>query len=165
MRLNIIPFPQLRKDFSIDGFLAFAARAIYVDQDQMLRNENRYRFTLAHEVAHLILRSKVYEEARIKTLPEYLAFQDAVDPDVRDAHEWQALNLAGRILLPKGPFIAACEKKLAPLRRKLPAKYEPRTLCGILANRVAPTFKVSYQTAETRLWGDGLCTNVGITKP
>jgi hypothetical protein len=51
LRLNIIPFPQLRKDFSIDGFLAFAAWAIYVDQDQMLRNENRYRFTLAHEVA------------------------------------------------------------------------------------------------------------------
>jgi hypothetical protein len=131
----------------------------------MLRNENRYRFTLAHEAAHLVPHRKVYEEARIKSLPEYLAFQDAVDPDVRDAHEWQALNFGRPNTPSQGPFIAACEKKLAPLRRKLPKQYEPRTLCGILANRVAPTFKVSYQTAETRLWGDGLCTNLGITKP
>ena len=64
-----------------------------------------------------------------------LRFHSSLDDEVIDDFEFQARNLAGRILLPEAQFLSAA-------RTALP--------------------KAQHQVAETRLWGDDLCTRIGM---
>jgi Zn-dependent peptidase ImmA (M78 family) len=154
--LDIIPFPDLRQNWDVDGFLAFACNAIYVDQWQMVNRVRRYRFTIAHELAHLILHSDLYEEAGIGDLEDYLAYQESLDPDLRDACEYQAMNLAGRILLPRPSFTTACRRVLDSVRAKLTQVKDWNTVGELVASRVAPEFEVSDEVASRRLFKDRL---------
>jgi Zn-dependent peptidase ImmA (M78 family) len=55
LRINIIPFPSLYKSFEINDFISHDFRKIYVDEYLYLNLEPQYRFTLAHELGHMVL--------------------------------------------------------------------------------------------------------------
>lgn len=154
--LDIVPFPDLRKNWEIDGFLGYERKAIYVDQFQMMNRLTRYRFTLAHEVGHLLLHEDLYKEANIVSLEDYLQFQQKLDSDLRDAYEFQAMNLAGRILLPQRPFMTACRSLLQEVRPKLPEVADWTVVGELIGRRVAPAFEVSDEVAGRRLFKDRL---------
>jgi len=160
--LNIIPFPNLKRNSQIDGFLAFDCSAIYVDQYQLEHHPSRYRFTLAHELSHLILHKDIYREASIETLDDYIRWHEELDEYVRSAYEFQAMNLAGRILLPKTTFLSTCERHLSPLRAQIPEEADPSLVCELLGAKVAPEFAVSDEVTFRRLWRDGLCEDLGL---
>ena len=50
--VDIVPIPNLQKDFEIEGFTSSDLKAIYVDQFILSERPARYRFTLAHEIGH-----------------------------------------------------------------------------------------------------------------
>jgi len=162
LNLNIIPFPNLKRNSQIDGFLGFDCSAIYVDQYQLEHYPSRYRFTLAHELSHLILHRDIYHEAGIETLDDYIRWHEELDEYVRSAYEFQAMNLAGRILLPKTTFLSTCERHLSPLRAQIPEEADPSLVCELLGAKVAPEFDVSDEVAFRRLWRDGLCEDLGL---
>jgi hypothetical protein len=162
LHLNIIPFPNLSREFDVDGFLTVASDAIYVDQRQMLNQQTRFRFTLAHEVGHWILHRDLYEGANVQDLNGYLCFYASLDESVIDDFEFQARNLAGRILLPEAQFLSAALTSLSKARKMLPSNASDKLVCGAIARLVAPGFNVHHQVAETRLWGDDLCTRLGM---
>ena len=60
----IVPVERLWKDFDTDGWLSKDLSTIYVDEVQMTDYETRYRFTLVHEVAHLLLHAASLWHAR-----------------------------------------------------------------------------------------------------
>ena len=160
--LDIIPFPDLKRCRDLDGFLSSDGEAIYVDQAQLEKSLHRYRFTLAHEVSHLLLHLDLYREAAPKTLAEYLAFQESFDGDLRNAYEFQAMNVAGRILLPRAPFVRCAGAVLSGLQARIRETADARTICELLASHVAPRFEVSEEVAFRRLWGDRLCDEIGL---
>ncbi len=53
--IDIVPFPNLQGDFDIDGFMSGDLSRIYIDDFIFKKRPFRYRFTLAHEIGHLIL--------------------------------------------------------------------------------------------------------------
>lgn len=163
--LNIVPFPNLKAEFDVDGFLTFVPTTIYVDQQQMERQEARYRFTLAHEVGHWLLHRDLYSDAGITDLASYVAAYEAMDDDAQKDMEFQARNLGGRILLPREPFVGALTEAFEPFRAKVPKDADVRLVCARLAKLLGPRFNVSEQVIETRLAGDGLCQEVGLRKP
>ena len=57
------------------------------------------------------------------------------------------MNLAGRILLPKGTFVEACARVLAPLRKRIPTGADLSLLCELIAARMGPQFEVSEEVA------------------
>lgn len=61
LKLDIVPTPGLLKGFEIDGFLTRDFSSIYVDDFVQSNRPTRYRFTLAHEVGHLILHKELLE--------------------------------------------------------------------------------------------------------
>ena len=162
--LNIVPFPGLARDWHVDGFLTFIPDTIYVDQRQMETQETRYRFTLAHEVGHWILHRDLYNDEKVSDLEAYLRMYEAMDDEDLSACEFQARNLGGRILLPRAPFLEVVEQAFKPLRPKVPQKADTKLVCGRLAKVVAPRFNVHEQVIETRLFGDGLCEEIGLWK-
>src|SRR5258706_1033259 len=105
LKLNIVPLPNLYKDLGIEGFLSMSHREISVDQTQLESFETRLRFTLAHEVGHMLLHRELYEGLAIRSLEDWMGFLETVDPGLISDYEWQARNLAGRILVPEVPLI------------------------------------------------------------
>jgi hypothetical protein len=65
LKMDIIPIPGL-KDISvdagldIDAFISSDLKSITIDQYTMEKRENRYRYTLAHEIAHKLLHEDIY---------------------------------------------------------------------------------------------------------
>jgi IrrE N-terminal-like domain len=140
--------------------LTFGQDAIYVDSEQMERYPNRYRFTLAHEVGHKLIHSEMYVEAGVTDLDGYLDFLANMDETVRSKFEWQAQNLAGRILLPTEAFLSSCREAMAPFRVKVGGIADQDAICDFFSRHVASDFEVSHYVVKKRLWSDGLWPQV-----
>jgi len=67
MGFNIFPFPRLFKDFGLNGFLSADMSTIYVDEVQYDQYNEKYRYTLAHELGHYVLQKSVYENLPYKS--------------------------------------------------------------------------------------------------
>jgi hypothetical protein len=65
LRMDIIPLPGLKTisrqaGLDADAFISSDFSSITVDQFILERRINRYRFTLAHELGHMVLHSEYY---------------------------------------------------------------------------------------------------------
>jgi Zn-dependent peptidase ImmA (M78 family) len=98
LHLNIIPVPNLRL-YDIDGALSQDFSEIYVDEYVYNYRPNRYRFTLAHEVGHLVLHKSDLENDEIHTISDWLTYAKAV-AKVGDWFETQAYFFARHVLMP-----------------------------------------------------------------
>ena len=99
--LDIVPLPNLYTDFRISGFLAFDRSAIYVDEKQFSFYPEKYRFTLAHEVGHLILHGECFEEISWNNLDEYIDSIMSLDREMLDRLEVQGNLFAEQVLVPE----------------------------------------------------------------
>ncbi len=77
--LDIVPMPNLYRDHGIEGFLTSDMTTIYVDNIQYEQYEQKYRFTLAHEVGHCVLHSKILREVSWRSIDEYVTTRLAID--------------------------------------------------------------------------------------
>jgi len=100
LRLDIIPIPGLHKAFDVDGFLSSDCKSISVDEGVYQSRPGRYRFTLAHEIGHLILHKDVYEEYKFKNVTEWKEFIEEFPEKEYSWFEWQAYEFAGLVLVP-----------------------------------------------------------------
>ena len=154
--LNVIPLPNLHRDFQIESWLSHDTRAIDVDLRQCEEMETRYRFSLAHEVGHLLLHADLYRGSRLTSFADWFAFQEGLDPILRDTLEWQARSLAGRILVPAEPLVTRAQAMVDHVRRRLPRAVIREALYGSISIRLADVFKVHEEAVRIRLSGDGL---------
>jgi len=154
--LNIVPLPNLYRDFQIESWLSHDTQTIYVDLRQCEEMETRYRFSLAHEVSHLLLHADLFRGSRLDSFADWIAFQEGLDPVLRDNLEWQARSLAGRILVPGGPLVAHAQAMVDRARRRLPHQVSPQALYGSISIPLAALFKVHEEVVRIRLSGDGL---------
>ena len=152
--LNIIPEENLYKEFATDGWLSHDQSAIHVDANQISASGFRYRFTLAHETAHLLLHSGLYRNRVFDSTEGWIQFREEYDPDYLDALGWQADNVAGRILVPTESLAREAQLLLDDRSSKIPSDIEPSVLWGFLANPLARTFLVSDKVVEIRLRRD-----------
>ena len=69
--LNIFPFPNLQETFDIEGFISGDLTVIYVDEFIYNHRLSRYRFTLAHEMGHVVFHSDLISsiQNRLYTYP------------------------------------------------------------------------------------------------
>jgi hypothetical protein len=101
MGLEIHPVPGLSK--FAEGFLPRAGKRIFVDEDQILRYERRYRFTLSEELAHHLLIAEIFPD---KSEKEIAAAIDGFDEAEYCDFERNAKYLASALLMPRSKFIA-----------------------------------------------------------
>lgn len=92
--------PNLYKDFSVDAYITDDCSVIVVDEHSFFKQEERARFTIAHELSHCILHKDFLEQFGINNLEDFLVYQEAVDPAWRKTIEIQAYILAGYLLMP-----------------------------------------------------------------
>jgi len=99
-RMDIVPIPSLKTAFDIEGCSAFDFTAIYVDQYVYEQIYNRYRFTLAHELAHKIMHHEYYNKLKFSSVSEWANVVDQLDPLDHSKMEYQANMFAGLVLVP-----------------------------------------------------------------
>ena len=152
--LDIIPIPGLKQGYGIDAFMAVDLQSITVDEYVYARVENRYRFSLAHETAHLVLHRDLFPPSDEQTIDGYMARVRNMSETAYTRLEWQADELAGQILVPQ-PQLR--ERFLEASRMAEQYGLSPNgEALYYIANYLGRQFKVSSKTMEIRIKRDAL---------
>ena len=74
--------------------------AIRVDDYVWKHSQNRYRFSLAHEIAHAVLHAWIYRQLTFANIAEWKAVQESIPDREYSSLEFQANEFAGLVLVP-----------------------------------------------------------------
>jgi hypothetical protein len=99
--IDIVPMPGLQAGFDTVAFLTRDLLEIRVDEYVYLKRPNRYRFSLAHELAHRILHADLYRQLDFETIEQWKHVMGNVIPeDQRRFLDFHANSFAGLTLVP-----------------------------------------------------------------
>jgi hypothetical protein len=100
-KIDIVPIPGLTDLLDVDAFPASNLREFFIDDFVYRRRPNRYRFSLAHEIAHVLIHADIFKQLKVSTIKEWkVVVGGAIPEDQYSWIEWQAYSLAGLILVP-----------------------------------------------------------------
>lgn len=159
LKINIVPFPNLFRNFEINAFTSSDLRTIYVDEYLYTNLEPQYRFTLAHEFGHITLHKYIYEKVSIERLDDWKRFISEVDEKEYRKLEIQANNFAGLLLVPEdileGYFISQI-KSLSKSFEKVEREKFKRDdyldlVVDLVSHNLASVFLVDHQVIRIRL--------------
>jgi hypothetical protein len=167
MGLEIIPVPGLR-DLAGEtgtGTESFTdTRAIYVDQRIMERVPVRYRFSLAHEVGHIVLHGSILDAHRFGSVAEWKDFMCRVHLDDHFRMEYQASAFAGHLLVPTGHLARLVRQGIPSVESMVNearalgfdrSQYLPNAL-AVLTDQMRGAFDVSADVLRRRIGKEGL---------
>jgi hypothetical protein len=158
MRLEIIPWRDLRSITGVDAFVTRDCSMLYVDAEDYTRDLPYLKFTFAEEAAHVWLHGELLRSERISTDADWLLLRRAVKSDSR--FELQAKDLAGLILVPPKALESACGRICQDAREALheSGQISNDVMRRVVMEQLCELFKVSARVIEIRmnydrLWG------------
>jgi Zn-dependent peptidase ImmA (M78 family) len=145
----------LREQLDIDALLMGDLKSILVDNRDFMspRLEYRVRFSVAHEIGHLILHRDIYAGLQHATAAEWFDYIAAI-PEVEYSWvEWQAYEFAGRLLVPPSPLREALQSAIKTAEAAGFSDWlaADETALDYIATRIAPKFGVSTEVIAKRL--------------
>ena len=153
--------PQLFSKIGMDAALASDLKSLYIDEDSYLKWESgvhwiekRMRFSIAHELGHLILHGDKIKGDGFQTLEDFKRW--AGSPENYNTAEYQADEFAGRLLVP----IDLLNEEFDRFRQKA-EQFDPNWMGiagmrGRIAEQIAPRFGVNSQVIEVRFDREGI---------
>jgi Zn-dependent peptidase ImmA (M78 family) len=151
--LDIVPVTGFHEACGVDAFTTTDMTEIHVDEYMQAQRETRYRFTLAHEIGHIVLHREYYKKHRWTSIDEWKRAMDEIDNEAWRWMEWHANVFAALVLMPDELFpddVQSCEEMIAlhdcDLRKRNPSAYE-----DFLAECLAQKFQVSPDAAGHHL--------------
>jgi hypothetical protein len=158
--INLDPIQGLKTSGDIEALLLGTLDTIVVDSAQFLddRFQNRMRFSLAHEVGHLILHSEIIKKLRPASIEEWIEMMDVLDNEEYAAIEQQAYEFAGRLLVPLPNLICELKGKKYLVDKLLSNHPEisEQAIIESLSNSICKKFGVSYYVIAKRIKVEGL---------
>lgn len=100
LRIKLSTVINLKTEYGCDGFINSDFTEITLDDEVFNKYEERARFTIAHELGHKFLHSRIYQQFKISTKNEYLNFQNRISEDDQKWLEIQAHIFAACVLVP-----------------------------------------------------------------
>ena len=153
--INIVPVLGLQREFEVEGFLSGDLKDIYVDEYVYTDRITRYRFTLAHEIGHIVLHRHLYDKHRFTSIHGWQEFINSMTEEQHSWLEYQGYAFAGLVLVPK--------EKLLPVRDRVDKKDGDKGISmeknwdfawELLTEHVAKAFLVSPDVVEKRVEKD-----------
>ncbi len=151
MDIAIFAVPGIKSLIGVDAFISSDFSQITVDEDCFVRFPERTRFSIAHEVGHLILHKDWYEKYGPKNFEDYLSSHDKADEQIYKFTEIQAQTFAGLILVPTKLLLNELEKRLG----RIPSLESPEILAPAVQD-LPEIFKVSDAVILRRLQKEGI---------
>jgi len=152
MGIHVVPEPGLEAQFGIGAFLSRDLSEIRVDERIYERNENRYRFSLAHEVAHILLNHQEILSDASESDGLIRSYQDLPSP-VYKRIEFQASRVAGHLLVPVNSLRNEFRGLMAQFESEDVSQQEKVDAAEVI---LAKTFKVARLTLHIQLEQAGL---------
>ncbi|MFH1566216.1 MAG: ImmA/IrrE family metallo-endopeptidase [bacterium] len=146
MGVSVFAIPNIKYLLGIDAFISADFTQLTVDEDCFTKFPERTRFSIAHEVGHLVLHKEWYTNHGPKDLVNYLNFSNKVDNQVYKYIEIQAQTFAGLVLVPKKPLFGELRKRLG----RIPSLEPPEILIPIIQD-LPEIFRVSDAVILRRL--------------
>lgn len=159
LKMDIVPFPELQRNYDIEGFISRDLTWIYVDDFIYSNRPARYRFTLAHEVGHLILHRDLIKSIHPPSVADWKDFILSVDEEVYGWMEWQAYSFAGLVLVPRKFLVRDLHLQIKALKDKIELvksknlsreSYQEYVIEAI-ANKLIKTYDVSVDVLKKRI--------------
>jgi len=158
LNLDIIPIKNLKSYGDIDSFLLGDLSGIAVDSDEYMddRYLNRIRFSIAHEIGHLVLHSDIYKKCKLEPLKEiqdWITFIKTVPEKEYNWFELQAYEFAGRLLVPINELQNEINKFNTEIEtaKSLISDIDNYRLAEYLAPNIANKFQVSPEVIVRRI--------------
>jgi Zn-dependent peptidase ImmA (M78 family) len=101
--------PGLHRNFDIDAYITADLNEIRVDEGVYSSRENRYRFSLAHELAHRVLHADVFKQLQFETIAQWKTARSLIPEREYRFIEWHANEFAGLVLVPPDHLAAEFE--------------------------------------------------------
>lgn len=146
LKIKIIPAAKLKENYDIDGFLTSDLAAIFLDLDIYLKYENRTRFTIAHEIGHLMLHGNLFRKIGINSIEKLNALSDKLADEEYGWIEYQAYSFASQVLVPTKQLFDEIKRKLG----RIPTNEMPEVFSPI-AQDLLQIFQVSGEVLLRRL--------------
>ena len=157
MGIQTIPMENLQLDCDMEGYISRDFRYIYVDK-RLYDDDNYYkrvRFTIAHEIGHLVLHRSKIEMMKFNSEDEWKNFRIKLENDSLIWFEWQANEFAGRLLVPLDQLVIAFKEARTEILKKNISwnapKIDDEDLFSMIAPIIAPKFDVSPIVIEKRI--------------
>lgn len=152
LKIDIIPIPGMLNQCGMDAQITSDFSSVYVDQKSYENNTTRFRFSLAHELGHLVLHEKFHGGLRISDLEDVMSFIKNIDAKEYSHLETQANKFASYFLLPREELAKAKLETIKEMAKGHDlSKFDEKTVNSYLAEYVAPKFLVSSGSAEIAL--------------
>jgi Zn-dependent peptidase ImmA (M78 family) len=163
LKINVIPIPSLYRSYEINAFISNDFKKIYVDEYLYINLESPYRFTLAHELGHMILHQSFYRQYGIKDIASYHRYINSITEDEYTLLETQANNFAGLFLVPPGPLETHFREQAKEIVHFISVKFKGLKrekyygmAIELIAHKLSPIFNVHYQPIQIRIERDKL---------
>jgi hypothetical protein len=104
--LDLVPTPDLEIRFSTVAFITHDLTEIRVDDFVFRKQPYRLRFSLAHELGHLVLHQNFYQQLAFTTPAEWKQAMESLGRADYNRLEDQADIFAGLLLIPPRQFVA-----------------------------------------------------------
>jgi len=157
--VTIIPLPGLKDNHEVDAFMSRDRHTMYADNAMLEhRSPNRYRFSLAHELGHIVLHQEAFEALSFDSAAQWRRVMQLMSEPDRQALEWQAYCFAGLILVPRNPLQVLLTNAVQ-VAKGAGFSFTGNNLevaKGYISNSLGKCFHVSSQVIEKRLDRDGL---------
>lgn len=150
--IQIIPRKGLLNLEQIDAFVSKDCTSIYIDEDSYMQQTVRSRFTLAHEVGHVVIHRDLIKT--VNNTDEWRKFVLGSGTG-RAIYETEANIFAGCLLMPKEEILKAFEKakdKTSKMFNEQKMRVPPlERIIPYVAVEISKIFEVSDQCATIRL--------------
>jgi Zn-dependent peptidase ImmA (M78 family) len=156
--VDIVPIPGMHRAYDIDSMLSKDLQQICVDAAVFEDFPGRYRFSLAHEVAHRQLHAAIYSQLSFSDVAEW---KEAVAGGLSERDhgklEFQAYTFAGLILVPPGLLAQRLTGAISLAEaRGLPVDRESDVARSVIEGYLSKEFVVSREVIRRRMASDGL---------
>lgn len=164
LKINIIPFPSLFTGFEINAFTSSDNRNIYVDEYLYEYLNPQYRFTLAHELGHIVLHKEIYSKCKTDSIQEWKEFISEIDQFDYNRLEFQANCFAGLFLVPRNHLEKVFYSELKKQRKNIERAqsnglkkedYLPY-IADLISEKLSPIFEVHKDVVRIRIEKDKL---------
>lgn len=166
--VDIVPVPGIQQTIEAVSFTSSDLGTIMVDEFVYNHRETRYRFSLAHELGHIVLHRGIFEKHTFASIDDWKEFHRRVDDREYSWLEAQANNFGGLLLVPRAhlkrefaaqvPTVAA---SIAEAREKGFGREQYLDLAvEEIVDRLRPVFNVSDTVLRIRVEKDGLAEEI-----
>lgn len=112
LNIEIVPVPFIKNKFDVEATTNGKFDKIFIDHDRYLSDKHyrRVRFSMAHELGHIVLHREFLNSNPYETIEEWLQILLKDNDREYGILEFQANVFAGAILVPEAPLLKAVEE-------------------------------------------------------